>query len=89
MKKFILISCVVILSALGMSYKNTHDHEWIPENAIEAADKYWISFNDNRDEETIKHQYGLSGRNDILHCELRHGYQIITINYDEYEKGVQ
>ena len=87
MKKFILILLVIILSVLSMSYSNDEYSEWIPKDALDAANKYWISFHDEADDESIRHQFGLSGRYDISQCELRYGFQVITINYEEYEVG--
>jgi len=87
MKIFFLIFMLIIMSVLSMAYGNDEHPEWIPRDAIEAANNYWMSFYDENDDELIKHQYGLSGLYDIAQCELRFGYQIIMINYDEYEAG--
>lgn len=87
MKKSASLTVLISLCILGMSYGSDEYPEWIPKDAFEAASRLWMAFNMERDDESIKGQYGLSGRYDIALCELRYGYQIVTVDYDEYKEG--
>jgi hypothetical protein len=79
-----LLCCFLCASSISGEKEST---SWIPEDALAAAQRFWVSFHESHTLQSLHNMYGFINKADFARCELRNGHQIVLVDYENYEPG--
>jgi hypothetical protein len=78
--------CFLCASSISGEKEST---SWIPEDALAAAQRFWVSFHEANTLKQLHNMYEFTDKADVERCELRNGHQIVIVDYENYEPGAE